>query len=877
VLPDALWPATFSPRDKGLAVNAPATGLIPRQSRAPTLRFALRDLRGGLAGLRIFLLCIALGVAAIVGVESLARALNDGMGREGRVILGGDASFALIHRRLSPDEQRFLEARGSLSTVATLRGMARAAGGDATLIEIKAVEPSWPRLGQAIFAPPMSLEEALGERDGAFGVAVEEALLARLNLKLGDVIRVGEANFALRTLLASEPDRLATGIGLGPRVLMSQAALDVTKLVQPGSLVRWTTRVVMGRPDDAPDNSAVQAFLDEAKRTFPEAGWDARSRLAINPDFSRDLDRFAEFLALAGLLSLVVGGVGVANAAQGFVERKRATLAILKALGATGSSVVGLALIEFAIVALIGALAGALLGSAIPFIVNGLFGSLLPIPLAPSISPSVMGLGLIYGLLTAFTFSIGPLGRAHDVPVTTLIRDMIEERRGWPRLRYLVGAAAAGAALVALAVLTSPQWSVAAMVAGSTVAAFLALRVVAFGIAYFAKRAPRSRFVEWRMALAAIHRPGALTPSVVLSLGLGLTALVALTLIDANMRAELRHSEPGVTPSFFFLDVRGAEAGAFVDFLKHEAEGVKISETPMMRGRFVRLGDRPVEHVKPSDKVAWALEGDRGVTFAEKPPEGSEVVAGTWWPADYSGPPLVSMEKEVAEGLGLQLGDTVVVNVLGRDIEAKLASLRKVNWRSFAINFVLVYSPNALKGAPYTELVSAALPSAAPDGELKLMRAVAHDFPDVASVRVREAMENVETLVAKLALAIRAATGVALTTSVLVLAGALAANRRARLADATILKILGATRGRLTMMFLIEYALLGLATAAFGVAAGTLAAYWVAVRMMEFDFVFDWPAALAAAGGGLAITVGLGMIGAWRTLSQKPAAYLREL
>jgi putative ABC transport system permease protein len=858
-------------------VNAPATGLIARPSRAPTLRFALRDLRGGLAGLRIFLLCIALGVAAIVGVESLALALNDGMGREGRVILGGDASFALIHRRLSADEQRFLEAHGSLSTVATLRGMARAAGGDAALIEIKAVEPSWPRIGQAVFAPPMSLDDALSERDGMFGAAVEEALLVRLNLKLGDVIRIGESNFAIRTLLVSEPDRLATGVGLGPRVLISQAALDATKLIQPGSLVRWTTRVIMGGADGAPGSAAVRAFMDEAKRTFPQAGWDARSRLNIDPDFSRDLDRFAEFLTLAGLLSLVVGGVGVANAAQGFVERKRATLAILKAIGATGSGVVALALVEFMIVALIGALLGAALGSAIPFAVDWLFGSLLPIPLAPSISPSLMGLGLIYGLLTALAFSIAPLGRAHDLPVTTLIRDLVEERQGWPRKRYLAGAALAGVALFTLAVLTSSQQSVAAMVAVATVVSFIALRLVALGIAYLARHAPRSRFVEWRMALDAIHRPGALTPSVVLSLGLGLTALVALTLVEANMRAELREAQPGVTPSFFFLDVRGADSGAFVDFVKREAPGVKVSETPMMRGRFVQLGDRPVEKVKPSDKVAWALEGDRGVTFADKPPEGSEVVAGEWWPSDYSGPPLVSMEKEVAEGLSLHLGDTVIVNVLGRDIAAKLANLRKVNWRSFAINFVLVYSPNALKGAPYTELVSAALPTVASDAELKLMRAVAQEFPDVASVRVREAMDSIETLVAKLALAIRAATGVALTTSVLVLAGALAANRRARLADATILKILGATRGRLTMMFLIEYALLGLATAAFGVAAGTLAAYWVVWRIMQFDFVFDWRAALAAAGGGLAITVGLGMIGAWRTLSQKPAAYLREL
>src|SRR6185437_12158309 len=504
------------------------------------LRFALRDLRGGLKGLRVFLLSIALGVAAIVGVESLARALNDGLGREGRVILGGDASFSLIHRRLSGDERSFLEAHGSLATIATMRGMARAKSGDAALIEIKAVEPSWPRLGAAVFAPPMALDSALGEKDGVFGAAVEESLLARLNLKLGDVIRIGEANFVLRTVLVSEPDRLATGIGLGPRALISQAALEATKLVEPGSLIRWTTRVVIGGPNHAPDGAAVQAFMDAAKRAFPHAGWDARSRLAVSPDFSRDLDRFADYLTLAGLLSLVVGGVGVANAAQGFVERKRATLAILKAIGATGSGVVMLALVEFLIVALIGALAGAALGSGIPFLVAWLFGALLPIPLAPSIAPDVIGLGLAYGLLTALAFSLPALGRAHDLPVTTLIRDMIEERRGWPRGRYLGLAALAGAALAALAVLTSPQRSIAAMVAGATVAASIALRLVAFAIAFLA---PRSRWVEQRMALAAIHRPGALTPTVVLSLGLGLTALVALTLVDFNMRAELREAE----------------------------------------------------------------------------------------------------------------------------------------------------------------------------------------------------------------------------------------------------------------------------------------------------------------------------------------------
>ena len=848
-----------------------------RRRRPPMARFLWRDLRGGIAGLRIVLACVALGVAAIVGVESLAQALNDGLGREGRTILGGDASFSLIHRQLSPEERAFLEAHGALSTIATMRAMARVPD-DAALVEIKAVEPSWPVLGAAAFDPPMATGEALAEKNGAFGAAVEEALLARLRLKINDRFEIGQATFAVRAVLKSEPDRLAVGVGLGPRVLISQAALDATGLIQPGSLVRWTTRVAMGGPGGAPDDAAVQAFIADARKAFPQAGWETRSRLAVSPDFSRDLDRFAEFLTLAGLLSLVVGGVGVANAAQGFVERKRASLAILKAIGASGSRVVALALLEFLAVALVGALTGAALGAAIPFAVACGFADLIPVPLAPTVNPAIVLLGFAYGLLTALVFSLVPLGRAHDLPVATLIRDLAEERRGLPRARYLALAAFAAVALAGLAVATSPQPKIAAAVVAATVGSFVALRLVALAIASAARRTPRLRSVTLRMALSALHRPGALTPSVVLSLGLGLAALVALSLIDFNMRAQLRRFEPGKTPSFFFLDVRGRDAGAFVDFLKKSAPDAKISEVPMMRGRFVELAGAPVDKVHARDDVAWALDGDRGVTFAAEPPKGSEVVEGQWWPKDYSGPPLVSMEKEVAEGLGLKLGDLVVVNVLGRNISAKIANLRKVNWRSYTINFVLVYPPNVFRGAPFSELVTAALPGKdAPEMEIALLRDVAKAYPDVASVRVREALETVEALVAKLALAIRAATGVALTTSVLVLASALAANRRARLGDATILKILGATRGKLSAMFLSEYAILGAATAAFGIGAGTLAAWLTVTRIMQAEFSFDWTAALFAAGGGLAVTVGLGMIGAWRVLGQKPAVYLREL
>ncbi|MGD0639439.1 MAG: FtsX-like permease family protein [Roseiarcus sp.] len=856
-------------------MSEPAAAPSRRLARFVLARLAFRDLRGGLAGLRIFLVCIALGVAAIVAVNSLACALQDGMARDGRTILGGDASFSLIHRQLSSEERAFLQSRGALSTIATMRAMARNEAGEAALVELKAVDQDWPRIGQAVFEPAMAPNAALAKREDRFGAAVESTLLDRLGLKIGDAFDLGAAHFEVRAELVSEPDRLATGVGLGPRVLISQDALAASGLVQPGSLVRWTTRVLLSAGGAPPNEAAVVAFVDEAKAAFPEAGWETRTRSNVSPEFSRDLDRFGEFLALVGLISLVVGGVGVANAAQGFVERKRASLAILKALGASGGAVVALALIEFLVVALIGVVAGLAIGAATPFAVAALFAPVLPLPLAPAVYPGEIALGALYGVLTAFVFAIAPLGRAHDVPVSQLFRNLVETRAAPPRLRYLGATALGGATLAAVAILAGPQRTVAIVVVVATTLALLALRLVAAGAMALARRAPRARSVAWRMAIANLHRPGALTPSVVLSLGLGLAVLVALTLVDSNLRGELRRATPGETPSFYFLDVRSADIAAFRGFLGLEAPQARIVEAPMMRGRVVRIGDVPAASFKAKEGVAWVLEGDRGVTFADAPPEGSKVVAGRWWPADYSGPPLVSLETGVAEGLGVKIGDTITLNVLGREITATIYNLRKVNWRSFGINFVFVFTPGAFKGAPYTVLVTAALPNGADEGAL--MKAAARDFPSIAAVRVRDALEAIEALTAKLALAIRSASGIALTSAVLVLAGALAANRRARILDAVILKILGATRGRLAATFLIEYALLGAATAAFGVAAGTLAAYVIVARVMGLDFVFAPAPAFAAAAAGLALTVALGMIGAWRILGQKPAAFLREL
>lgn len=848
-----------------------------RSFRLPlALRLALRELRGGMRGFATFLACIALGVAAIAGVSSISHSLTEGLTREGRKILGGDMAFTLIHRETNAAERAFLAARGDVSSIATLRTMAVAGDKGAALVEVKAVDGAYPAVGALVTEPARPLAELLAQRQGVFGAVVDPVFLTRLDLKVGDRITVGQAQIDLRASLVSEPDKIANGVGFGPRLMISQEALHATGLVQPGSLVRWTYRLIL--PASVTSDTDLARIEAEAAQALPEAGWGIRSRVNADPRFARNIERFTQFLTLVGLTALLVGGVGVANAVRGFVDRKRDSIATLKSLGAPGSQVVAVYLTQVMLIAVIGIAIGLAVGAALPFALARSLGDLLPLPIEPTLAATELGIALLYGILTALAFAIAPLGRAHDVPVSGLFRDVVEPERRWPRKRYLVLLVGSVGALAALSVLAAYDRRIALIFVGAAATAFGLLRFVAAGVMVIARRLPRPRHAAARLALANLHRPGALTPSLVLSLGLGITLLVTLALIDANLTRQLTRTLPANAPSFFFLDIPNAEAQRFDAFLAAQAPGAALERVPMMRGRLVTLKGLPVDRIKAQEQVAWVLDGDRGITYAAQVPEGSQLAAGEWWPADYRGKPLVSFEREVAAGLGLDLGDEVTVNVLGRNITATIANLREVEWRTLGINFVMVFSPNTFAGAPHTHLATVTFPNGADVArDAVLLRETAKAFPAVTSLRVKDALDAVNSVVAQLVMAIRGASSIALAASLLVLAGALAAGHRARLYDAVVLKTLGATRARLLGAYAIEYGALGLATAVFGLIAGVIAAWLIATRLMHMGFTLELLSPIAAASLAIVVTVGLGLLGTWRILSQKPAAYLRNL
>jgi putative ABC transport system permease protein len=832
-------------------------------------RFAWRDLRSGLQGFWIFLACLALGTAAIAMIGSLSAAIERGIEEQGQPLLSGDVEFSLVHRQATSDELAFISSKGEVSRIATLRAMA-VAGEATTLIEAKAVDELYPLYGTLQITGGGDLKTALAKQDGFYGAVADELLLGRLDIKPGDKIKIGTSEVVLRGLIANEPDRISDGIVLGPRIILSDAALQETGLVQPGSLITWRYRVKL--PDDA-SLEDVRAVVTAAEKDFSDAGWRLRTRDRAAAGAENFVERLGYFLTLVGLTALIVGGAGIANAVSAFVNRRTGTIATLKCLGAPSRTVFGIYLTEILMVAVLAIAIGLLAGAVVPPLAQSFLRDILPLPISNRIEPLPLLTAAAYGFLVTIAFAVWPLARTRRVPASALFRHRIAHVTGWPALIDLAAIAAALALIALLVFLNFDDRRVTLSYLAGLAGSFVILLGLASAIVRIAAVMPKPKSAILRYAISNLYRPGAAAQSVILALGLGLTLFVTLALTDRTIGAELQSGLPKRAPAFFFLDVRNDELPAFVDKVKAEPGVTHIETAPMLRGRIAKVNETEASKVQASPDAAWALRGDRGLTYADSLPEGSKLIEGEWWPKDYDGPPLVSFVGEIAEGLGLKIGDTITVNVLGRDITAKIANFRSVNWRTLGINFLMVFTPATLKGAPHHFLVTVEM-----DGgdEAKLLNQVARAFPSVTAVRVKDAIDTVSDLLGKMLAAIRGANALTLVTGVLVLAGALAAGLSGRIYDAVVLKTYGATRRQLIQAFIAEYAVLGIAAAIFGIAVGSIAAWFLAFWILEMPWQFSPGTAIVTALVAMAITIAVGLAATWRALAAKPAPLLRN-
>ncbi len=843
---------------------------------ALAFRFSLREMRGGLSGFLIFVTCIALGVGAIGGVNSVAQAITGAVASQGQTLLGGDMRFELVHRETTPEEQTFLERQGTVAVNANMRSMVRLPdASDQTLVEAKAVDDAYPLYGAFETEPALPHDELFGEQDGVYGAVAADLLFQRLGVEIGDRVVLGGQEFELRASITTEPDAISDGFGFAPRLMVSLDGLRASGLLQPGSLVEFGYKIRL--PEGAATDAAITQIRVAAAEEFPEAGWSIRSRTNAAPSLAGNVARFSQFLTLVGLTALVVGGVGVANAVRAYLEGKRGVIATFKSLGASGDFVFIVYLVQILMIAAIGIAAGVVIGAAMPFLATAFLSALLPLPAQAGFYPAALAIGVLFGLMVTLVFALMPLGRARDVPATALFREMGFDARGWPRAIYVIASVSIAVLLALFAIWWSNERLIAVIFIGGMAFAFVVLRSVGTALQWLARRSPRVRSTALRLAVGNIHRPGALTPSVVLSLGLGLTLLVTLALIDGNLRNQISGNVAERAPNFFFVDIPAAEIDNFTDLVAQEAPEGRLMKVPMLRGRIMALNDVDVREMEMPPEGAWVLRGDRGITYSEQAPENATLTKGEWWPADYSGEPLISFSAEEAGEIGLDIGDTVTVNVLGRNITARIANLRQVEWESMGINFVMVFSPNTFAGAPHAWLATLTDEDATAADDANLLNAITRAFPAVTSVRVKDALDIVNGLVAQLATAIRAAAAVALIASVLVLSGALAAGNRARIHDAVVLKTLGATRRTLISAFSLEYLIIGLATAIFALFAGGVAAWYVVSQIMTLPSSFLPEVAVSTIVIALVLTVGFGLAGTWRVLGHKAAPVLRNL
>lgn len=833
-------------------------------------RIARRELRGGLKGFRVFLACLALGVAAIAAVGSIASSVIAGLEEDGAILLGGDAALRMTHRDISAKERAWLNRSADVSRVVYLRSMARAAdSGKRSLVEMKMVDGAYPLYGALETTPAAPLSDLFAKRGDVWGAIADTALLKRLGIDIGGQIKIGDATFEIRATIDREPDRVsgARALQLGPRFMASAAAVKDSALVQPGSQVWYFYRL---RLDDRNNLGAWKSSLDE---TFPDAQWVVRDRGNASPVIKRFIDRTTLFMTLVGLTALLVGGVGVGNAVRDFLAGKIHTIATLKCIGASSGLIFGAYLIQIMVMALAGIAIGLLIGGLAPAALADLLRDALPVVARIGVYTQPLVLATAFGLLTALSFSIWPIARACDLPAAGLFRDSIARFRGLPRWPFVAATVILLAALAVLAVETAFNRTIAMWFVGGSAGAMALFAGAGLLIAKAAKLAGNAGGTGLRLALANLHRPGSPTGSVVMSLGLGLTVLVTVALIEANLGNQITKSLPERAPGYFFIDIQNDQVKQFEKTVADVDGFREMRRTPMLRGRVTRLNGETANADNVAENGRWILRGDRGVTWARGLPEGEKLVAGSWWPDDYSGEQLVSLSANSARGLGLGIGDTITINILGRNITGKIANLRDVRWGTLRMNFLFIFSPGLLENAPQTHLATV---HADPEREAGIETAVAAAFPNVTTIRVRDVLETVNGFLGRLGLAIRLTAGIAIVAGTLVLAGAVAAGHRRRVYDSVVLKVLGATRRRIMGTLLLEYGLLGLVTALVAAIIGSIAAWAVVTEVMKFEFAFDPVAVIGAVVIAMAVTLALGFYGTWRALGQKAAPLLRN-
>ncbi len=881
-------------------------------------KMAWRETRGSWRHFLYFFACIAIGVGALVGVSLFSAKVDHAVTKEARGLLGGDLEIRLTHS-LSAEGQTVLQSLGqrglTLTHVSELIAMAsrqtqKSSTPQATqIIELKAVESTYPLYGAITLEPAQLLDGLLHpdtRRCGGqvcLGAVVQESLLIRMSLSVGDWLKIGQAAFLITGIVRTEPDRMANAFSLGPRVLIAQEGLRAAELIKPGSRVRERYLVKL------PPSLLIEPLLIELRSRLAADSARLSSYRTAQPQLKQFLDQLSRYLGLISLTALFIGGLGVGTSIHAFLRDKLNTIAILKMVGADSATVVSTYVTQTIFLGSIGSLAGVLLGIALqgglPPLMADLFASNLLEQLGVSAKFSGFSLwpllkGATLGLLSTLLFTLWPLLKIRDVQPGAIFRRETEQTtvgqkmtpsRWWVRwgLADRVNVGTTGGiilGLCALSIWQAGSWVIGLLFLGALSLALAILFVSARLCVRLLASMPRPRSLSLRFALGNIVRPGSQAIGIMVAIGIGVMLITTVVLVEQALLRHVQENRPADAPTFFFIDIQPDQAQKFMSLVQRQTGRPSPALTPLVRSRLHALNGQVVAAEAESDKhsaraegkeersAQWYLTREYVLTFLDQLPKDNQLVKGAWWkPGQVFSTPEVSLEEEAATHLGLTIGSIVELDVQGTMISARVSSIRKVAWRNFSTNFYLILSPGSLAGAPFTYVATVRVSQ---DEEAPLQQAVVAAFPNVSAIHIGDVLDGFSRVLDRLAMAISAVALFCLLTGGLVMAAALAATRYRRLYESVILKAIGATRGLIARAFALEYLLLGLVAGSIGLMLGA-ALSWAVLR-----YIFDlpWSLHLLVLGKGLLLTLWLtlfvGFASTYRILGQRPLAILRH-
>lgn len=880
------------------------------------LSMAWRETRGAWRHFLYFFVCVAVGVGALVGVSLFAAHVEHAVTREARSLLGGDLEIRSSYP-LSEEGQKTLHSlaeRGiAVTHVSELVAMAastergKGAGQATQIVELKAVEHSYPFYGKLRLEPAQPLDRLL-HPDGSsckvtpcHGAVVQEALLLRMGLVVGSRLKIGEATFQITGLVRTEPDRMANAFSLGPRIIISQEGLETAALIKPGSRVRERQLLKV------PSNLPLEPLRGELRGRLTADSVRVTGYRDAQPQLKQFLEQLSRYLGLIGLTALFIGGLGVAMSIQAFLQEKLRTIAVLKTLGADSATIVRTYIVQALGLGLLGSLAGMLLGillqQILPPILAGAFVTNLLDQVGASTDLSAVSIGPLLkggalGLLATLLFTVWPLLRIRDIKPAAILRREVEsdllsepvQPSPWwarwgvnDRLTVLTSTAIL-LGLGGLSVWQAGSWKVGGLFIGGLLLAVVLLFSCARLLVGGLRVLPRPMSLTLRYAIGNVLRPGGHTARILIAIGISVMVIVTVSLVEQALLRQVGENRPVDAPTFFFIDLQQDQTDGFATLVREQTGGRVPELTPLVRSRLHAINGERVtvdqeseqeghEDSKTEKRKQWYLTREYVLTFLEQLPKGNKIVEGAWWqPGQQFAKPQVSVEEEAAKSLGLKIGSSIELDIQGTTIIAEVSSIRKVDWGNFSTNFYMILSPGSLDGAPITYVATIHV---SPEQEVPLQQRVVASFPNVSAIHVGDVLENFARVLDRLALAIRAVALFCVVTGGLVMAAALAATRYRRLYESVIFKSLGATRGLIARTFAAEYALLGFVGGLIAIGLSS-ALSWV---VLTYVFDLSWSLHPTVLLIGLMLTVLLtlfvGLLSTFHILGQRPLAILR--